>query len=108
MDDTSGRATRPITISAADLNLLLFTIKELEGLAENVMTRITNVEDIMLTHLDQSLDQPQAPKEGADSIPSNSSNGFAKVDQDELRKLESETGTGPDRKFRGVIVHSLF
>lgn len=100
--EAGGEDPDPVTISAKDYKYLLDTIKELETLAKLTMERVISMEDNMLTHLQHTLDNPTFP--GADDLVSDAK----KSEFVELRKLEDITGTGPGRKYRGVIVHSMF
>lgn len=89
-----------ITLTPKQVFDLMSALAEVEKLVQEGTERLSNVEVAMLTHLHHTLDNPAYPE--ASTLVSRTSE-----EQDELRKLENDTGTGPGRKHRATIVHSL-
>ena len=100
-DQLVPKTEKCMTLSRETMHQLLQTLQEVETLVVKTNERLEAVEDIMLSTLCDTLNDPSY--QAASTLVTSTK----KREHDELAMLERETGTGPGRKMRGVFVHAL-
>jgi len=91
-----------VTLTREEVRALMVTVAEMEVFVEETVKRIAGVEEIVLTHLHKSFNDPSAP--GDDALKA----AVRKADDEKLEEISSECGMGPNRKVSGVIIHALY
>lgn len=89
-----------VTLSRSEVRALVQTLAELENLVEQTTERIIGIENIVLKHLLDRLDEPQTPRD-------ETLRGLVRrTDDEKLQQIIGDTGMGPNRKVSGVVVYS--
>jgi hypothetical protein len=97
------RQDKSVFISSKDMRYLLNTIASLQDLSSQIIERTTNMTDIMLSHLSDKMENDLSPTSKAQS--SLQKTDITKIYHD-LAQIEKQTGTGPKRMNRAVVLYT--